>query len=682
MVLVMVLYMYPPEWLQLLLGKLQATKMAKSALNVQLLSPGANNKMMGKDIEKNKICGVRIEFEDLVMISGNNTRLDKLSGLISPGRFTAIIGGSGAGKTTLMNVLLSREYKTSGVVNFYVEGCSSAMPPEILEKIVAFVPQTDVLLCEMTVYQLLKHSAIMRLPPTTSLKEIEAKIDFVLEKLEITHIRDVVAKRSSADSDVLSPGDKKKVSIGIELVAEPRICFLDEPTTGIDASSAMSVAMIIKDLAATGVTSVAVIHQPRAEIFQLIDDIIILVPGGRVAYDGPAEFALAWFAKHGFHLYTPKTNKADFILDVTSGNYNPKLVSSLPSPTGHSINDEAIVIADEDTARNVNWSKLWTEGGHDFLEAKIHDDSALPPTRPRGETTESMQLLTHRRGFGAQLVLCFVRGLLQRVKAMGFLVNMFIALLGGSIIGIVTSGGPLILPSVPPTYLSSCPPGAEPECRNWLRFEVGPATFLITMLLGAITFPVTVATFGREKEYLNREAAVGCDKTAYFLGKVLSDIVAVMVFTSFVFVASLTAIAPWTAPFGLLYLVVLSITFSVGSIGYFISVAISDPDNAVLVGVILAILLNLFGGFVPVLGDDPVGYVFFTHYAARAICTVELENGMGLTDEQYDFVVPDPWMDPNWRKDVGILWAMGFFWLLLSYLMLLYKNPRRYRADK
>jgi ABC-type multidrug transport system ATPase subunit len=676
-----VICVYPPNWLQVLLGKLQSTKIPKSGLTVQLLSPQSNTKsLMSNKEEQNRICGVRIEFEDLVMISGNNTRLDSLSGKINPGRFTAIVGGSGAGKTTLMNVLLSREYKTSGTVNYYVEGCSQSMPPHILEKIVAFVPQTDVLLCEMTVYQLLKHSAVMRLPPTTSLAEIDKRVEYALEKLEISHIRDVIAKRSSADSDVLSPGDKKKVSIAIELVAEPRVVFLDEPTTGIDASSAMSVSLIIKNLAATGVTCVAVIHQPRAEIFHLIDDIIILVPGGRVAYDGPAEYALKWFAKHGFHLYNPKTNKADFILDITSGNYNPSLLTN-------KLTDEEAVskgvkyIEDLDTIRNVNWSKLWTEGGHKFLETmqELHD-SQLPATRPRGETQESMQLLTHRRGFLAQFVLCFVRGVLQRLKAFGFVVGLTIAMLGGSIIGIVTSGGPLILPALPPTYVASCPPGSEFECRNWLRFELGPATFLITMLLGATTFPLTVSTFGREKEYFARESAVGCDKTSYFLGKVLADLMAVMIFTSFVFVSALNAIAPWTAPFELLFLVVLSITFSVGSIGYFISLLISDPDNAVLVGVILSILLNLFGGFVPTLGDGVVGKIFFTHYAARAICTVELQQGMGLTKEQYDEVVPDAWMDPNWHIDIAVLWGMGCFWLLLSYGMLIYKNPRRYRA--
>ena len=128
----------------------------------------------------------------------------------------------------------------------------------------------------------------------------------------------MVAKRSSG-SDILSPGDKKKVSIGIELVADPRVMFFDEPTTGIDASSAMAVAHIMKGLARGGVTSVAVIHQPRGEIFPLIDDIVVLVPGGRVAYFGPAKWTLAWFSLHGYDLPHPKANRADFILDVTSG---------------------------------------------------------------------------------------------------------------------------------------------------------------------------------------------------------------------------------------------------------------------------------------------------------------------------------------------------------------------------
>lgn len=251
------------------------------------------------------------------------------------------------GKTSLINVLLGREAKTAGDIQFYSESTADRLPARLVDRIVAFVPQNDVYLREMTVLELVRHSALWRLPSVLSRQYIDDRVEEVLTQLQLQHIRDcVVGGMGDSGSNVvqLSPGDKKKVNIALELVAGPNVLVLDEPTTGIDASSAMNVANIISNLAKSGITCVAVIHQPRSEIFSLIDDMLILVRG-KVAYQGPTNQVLPYFARFGYTLPHSKANKTDFIIDITS---------SPPTAT----NSGPIAVQATDT-----WPALWDAHG-------------------------------------------------------------------------------------------------------------------------------------------------------------------------------------------------------------------------------------------------------------------------------------------------------------------------------
>lgn len=222
------------------------------------------------------------------------------------------------GKTSLMNVILGREQKTAGEVSYLSDDFAGKIPSALLPRIVAFVPQNDVYLREMTVYELISHSARWRLPTSLSAAKIAARVEEVLDQLQLQHLRDVQVGGGQQGGSSLSPGDKKKVNIALELVAGPNVLFLDEPTTGIDSSSALNVATIVRNLARTGLTCVAVIHQPRGEIFSLIDDMIILIRGGFVAYQGPTKYVMEYFAQYGLKPQHETANKTDFLIDMVS----------------------------------------------------------------------------------------------------------------------------------------------------------------------------------------------------------------------------------------------------------------------------------------------------------------------------------------------------------------------------
>jgi hypothetical protein len=286
-----------------------------------------------------------------------------------------------------------------------------------------------------------------------------------------------------------------------------------------------------------------------------------------------------------------------------------------------------------------------------------------------------------RRGFLLQTYLNCKRGFLQHFKNHTYINDLLIHLLAGIIMGIVTSGGPLFVNVPPAIYNGSCPPGAEVRCNGWVRFQIGPATFLMTMILGAVTIPGAVRCFGREKEVFAREAAVGANKLAYFLGKVLADMPFLSVHV-FMYMAPIIAISPWQGPSVLMYGVLICIALVVSALGYWLSVLFADADAAVLSGVILTILLNLFNGFVPNLGDGLIGLIVYTHWAARGICVTELWYGQGLNNlEDYNTFVPISWKDPNYTNDCLAMLLITLLLLMLSFVFMLYKNRRAGKLD-
>ena len=117
----------------------------------------------------------------------------------------------------------------------------------------------------------------------------------------------------------ISGGQRKRVNIGLEMVADPTVLFLDEPTSGLDSTSSMEVCDALGKIASLGVTVVTVIHQPRYEIFTAFDDVLLLGKGGRTVYLGPSDDALGYFESHGV-LCPARVNPADFMMDVIAGN--------------------------------------------------------------------------------------------------------------------------------------------------------------------------------------------------------------------------------------------------------------------------------------------------------------------------------------------------------------------------
>ncbi|KFH64430.1 hypothetical protein MVEG_10255 [Podila verticillata NRRL 6337] len=246
---------------------------------------------------------------------------------IPAGQLTAIMGGSGAGKTTLLNTLARRtpkNLKASGDIYF-----NSTRNPTLhqINTVCSYVRQGDsFLMPHLTVRETLCYAAELGMGTTLSKHEQHAKVEEILDLIGLRECSDVTI--GSAENSGISGGQRRRVSIGTQLVIEPACLFLDEPTTGLDAVTAMSVIQTLEKVAACGRTVVCTIHQPRYDIWKKFDNMVLLLTGGRLAYAGKTEEIIGHFARAG-HIVPELVNPPDFIIDTASINFrSPELERS------------------------------------------------------------------------------------------------------------------------------------------------------------------------------------------------------------------------------------------------------------------------------------------------------------------------------------------------------------------
>lgn len=275
---------------------------------------------------------IDITFEDLSLsVEVAKTKVyivDHVTGRLRARTMTALMGGSGAGKTSLLNALCGRAFYGTVEGNIWINGNMTSI--EEHKDAVGFVPQDDTVYAELTVKENLVYSGKFRLERGTDILDIEDYADATLAKLGLTRVANTIV--GDVTRRGVSGGEKKRVNIGIELMGQPSVIFLDEPTSGLDASSALLVMNSLKKLVDTnGVTVCAVIHQPRKIIFELFDSLILLSVGGKMCFHGPIPNAKAYFQGRGYHLPEGESI-ADWLIDISSGQLAPD-EDSMEKPT-------------------------------------------------------------------------------------------------------------------------------------------------------------------------------------------------------------------------------------------------------------------------------------------------------------------------------------------------------------
>jgi ABC-type multidrug transport system ATPase subunit len=236
--------------------------------------------------------------------------LNGISGNAKSGEIVAILGSSGAGKTSLLNILAGR------AINGKIEGTvklNGRKRPVNWPEVIGYVEQEDLLTENQTVQELIQFSAHLRLPASTEKESIDQNVRNITSELGLTGCKNNIIGDVSKRG--ISGGQRKRVSIGIELAAQPKVLFLDEPTTGLDSFTAQNIIESIKRIAVMERTIVILtIHQPRPDVLLLFDKIFLLTIG-KCVFFGDLPEALEHFSSLGYAC-PDLMNPADHFIDL------------------------------------------------------------------------------------------------------------------------------------------------------------------------------------------------------------------------------------------------------------------------------------------------------------------------------------------------------------------------------
>ena len=542
-------------------------------------------------------------------------------------------------QTTIINLVTGKAKKTEGTIRVNGEVVDDLSK---WKKLVGFVPQEDVMIRNLTVRDNIGFSANYRLPAAMSYADAQGVVNDTLLSLGIDHVQHSIIGDERERG--VSGGQRKRVNIGIELAALPRVLFLDEPTSGLDSTSSTTLTKQLKQIAQDQkVTIAAVIHQPSMATFHEFDDLLLLGRGGMVVYQGPVCDAVAYFSSIGFEMKTPM-NPADFFLDITNGAVDRENDASFETPDLFRFWDNKLA------GRAVDYN-----GDGDNLqlpspECSMDNDSVqttMDSVKYEEEIEATLNPLVSTRnfclfvlkylefvwdclvdwccgvqevavgafancahkeevrvtpGFTWQLLLCIKRAFKQKYRNYGalatqMLIHMGVAIVVGSVSTDLQYVGPLpgvICATVTRDLYTPC---MDPLVDSY----TGTANFLA---LGTIFAAISVSTitFGGEQVNYWRESAAGLRTVPYFIAKWIVEFPNIVLASCFFWLAFRIRF-PNTNSSNALFVFFFAVYWWSWSLGFLLS-ALVAPDKVFLLGVLVAILLAVgFSGSNPTLTE-------------------------------------------------------------------------------
>ncbi|ERM94849.1 ABC transporter G family member 28 isoform X1 [Amborella trichopoda] len=298
-------------------GQLEKEK-AMQQQNKNLTFSGVISMATDSEIRTRPI--IELAFKDLTLtLKGKKKHLLRcVTGKIMPGRVTAVMGPSGAGKTTFLNALAGKATgcTMSGLIliNGQIESIHS------YKKIIGFVPQDDIVHGNLTVEENLWFSARCRLSADMPKADKVLVVERVVEALGLQNVRDSLV--GTVEKRGISGGQRKRVNVGLEMVMEPSLLILDEPTSGLDSSSSLLLLRALRREALEGVNISMVVHQPSYALFKMFDDLILLAKGGLTVYHGSVKKVEEYFGNLGINV-PDRVNPPDHYIDILEGIAKP-----------------------------------------------------------------------------------------------------------------------------------------------------------------------------------------------------------------------------------------------------------------------------------------------------------------------------------------------------------------------
>lgn len=274
------------------------------------------------------------------------------------GTLIGIMGGSGAGKSTLMNVLNGSEKPSKGKV--IINGIDIHKEPEKIEGVIGHVPQDDLLIEELTVFENLFYNAKLCFGNLSD-ETIKKRCDELLSDLGLSETAHL--KVGSPLEKTISGGQRKRLNIALELIREPSVLFLDEPTSGLSSRDSENIMDLLKELTLKGKLIFVVIHQPSSDIFKMFDKLIILDVGGYMVYYGNPVDAVSYFKRLINHVNAEETECPH------CGNVNPEQIFNIIESK---VLDEYGNLTKKRKISPAEWNKYYKELIQTYLRPKEH----------------------------------------------------------------------------------------------------------------------------------------------------------------------------------------------------------------------------------------------------------------------------------------------------------------------
>jgi len=394
------------------------------------------------------------------------------------GRLIGIMGASGAGKTTLLNVLCGVEPPSKGEV--LINGIDLHKYREKLEGVIGLVPQDDLLIEELTVYQNLYYNARLCFKDKTE-EEIDGLVSKTLQNLGLYDRKDL--KVGSPLKKMISGGQRKRLNIALELIREPSILFVDEPTSGLSSRDSENVMDLLRELALKGKLIFVVIHQPSSEIYKMFDKMIILDTGGYMIYYGNPVEAVMYFKRLDAQI------NSEVGECPTCGNVNPELIFNIIEAK---VVDEFGNYTDARKVTPLQWEEHFKEQ-ITYVELKPGEDS--PP--------KNLKI----PGWLNQLGIYTVRDFLSKISNKQYVV---LSLLEAPVLGFILSS---II-----RYIE------DPDSGKYIfRVNENIPIFIFMALIVALFLGLTVSAeeIFRDRKILKRERFLNLSRSSYLVSKII-----------------------------------------------------------------------------------------------------------------------------------------------------------------
>jgi ABC transport system ATP-binding/permease protein len=553
--------------------------------------------------------------QELVVKAGSKVLLDHVSFPIPEKCLLGVIGPSGAGKSTLLGALTGMRPATTGTVLY--DNRDLYQNYNELRYRIGLVPQESVLHTQLTARRALQYSAELRFPADTKPAERDGRVDEVMSELGLT-------RHANTRADRLSGGQLKRVNVAQELLTKPSLLFLDEPTSGLDPGLDKSVMEQMRDLAHDGRTVIVVTHS--VDNLDTCDRLLVLVPGGRIAYYGPPEEGLAYFGQarwaevfQAFERYPDRDWAGEYAASPACAQY---VLGQRAQPPQ-------------------------VQEGQEL--------AATPPPQRRGAFSQ-MATLTRRY----VRVIASDRGYLTFMALLPILLGALIS-------------------QVPAKHGLGGAPGTNLDAGTLLLILV-----ICACLAGMAS---SVRELVKERSILTRERAAGLSSGAYLVSKLLVlGVISILQSTVLVLIgvswrkfpahgAFLTGLPLIELILGIAVLAVASMC-----LGLLVSALVSTSEKAMPFLVLFTMVQVVLSGYVVPLAHNP-GLKQFSMIApsrwgfAAAASTVNLNvitpPGQGVIDPLWKQT------SGNWLRDMGVMIGLAVIFALLAYVKLRTLGPRR-----